>query len=164
MRWSVQFRGFSLFLIAAFSAGRPKLSKPIGYNTLKPCMRRNRARTSPMAVPLAAAAAMPVAAVLWHQRRRRVVKLKSGSRSWRNLPRRLMQPWREPIRKTCLHWRTMKGTSQLLTTEPIRFSQRFRRRGLIPHSSPPNHQAVGVRNRRQHVPTAKSHFQKVLSR
>jgi len=35
----VQSRGFMRFLIAAFSAGSPKPSKPIGRNTLKPCIR-----------------------------------------------------------------------------------------------------------------------------
>ncbi len=32
--------------IAAFSAGRPKESKPIGNITLRPCMRRMRATMS----------------------------------------------------------------------------------------------------------------------
>src|SRR3989344_9405583 len=43
---SVQTRGFNLFLIAAFSAGRPKASKPIGYITFLPFMRRKRAKIS----------------------------------------------------------------------------------------------------------------------
>ena len=33
-------------MIAAFSAGRPKASKPIGKNTLWPCIRRKRASAS----------------------------------------------------------------------------------------------------------------------
>jgi len=37
-----------MFLIAAFSAGRPKASQPIGCSTLKPFMRRCRLITSPM--------------------------------------------------------------------------------------------------------------------
>ncbi len=32
----VHFRGWTLFLIAAFSAGKPKASKPIGWMTLNP--------------------------------------------------------------------------------------------------------------------------------
>ena len=42
----VQSRGLILFLIAAFSAGRPKASNPIGRNTLSPCIRRKRASAS----------------------------------------------------------------------------------------------------------------------
>ena len=42
----VQVRGLTRFLIAAFSAGRPKASKPIGMKTLSPCIRRKRAFAS----------------------------------------------------------------------------------------------------------------------
>jgi hypothetical protein len=35
----VQSRGLTRFLIAAFSAGSPNASKPIGRNTFLPCMR-----------------------------------------------------------------------------------------------------------------------------
>ena len=42
----VQSRGLMLFLIAAFSAGRPNASKPIGRNTFSPCIRWNRAIAS----------------------------------------------------------------------------------------------------------------------
>jgi hypothetical protein len=35
----VQARGLMLFLIAAFSAGRPKASNPMGWKTLNPCIR-----------------------------------------------------------------------------------------------------------------------------
>ena len=42
----VQSRGLIFCLIAAFSAGRPKASKPIGRNTFMPCMRWKRAMAS----------------------------------------------------------------------------------------------------------------------
>ena len=42
----VHSRGWTLFLIAAFSAGSPKASKPIGRKTFSPCIRRNRAIAS----------------------------------------------------------------------------------------------------------------------
>ena len=42
----VQVNGWPPLLIAAFSAGSPNASKPIGKNTLKPCIRRNRASAS----------------------------------------------------------------------------------------------------------------------
>ena len=42
----VQSRGLMLFLIAAFSAGRPNASKPIGKNTFSPCIRWKRASAS----------------------------------------------------------------------------------------------------------------------
>jgi hypothetical protein len=42
----VQSRGLMLFLIAAFSAGKPNASKPIGRNTFSPCMRWKRAIAS----------------------------------------------------------------------------------------------------------------------
>jgi hypothetical protein len=42
----VQTRGLMLFLIAAFSAGNPKASNPIGRNTFSPCIRWNRASAS----------------------------------------------------------------------------------------------------------------------
>ncbi len=45
---SVQVSGWSLFLIAAFSAGRPKASQPNGCSTLKPCIRFRRATMSPI--------------------------------------------------------------------------------------------------------------------
>ena len=43
---AVQTAGWMLRSIAAFSAGRPNESKPIGSITLKPCMRRMRATMS----------------------------------------------------------------------------------------------------------------------
>ena len=42
----VQVRGWILFLIAAFSAGNPNASKPIGRNTFSPRMWWKRARAS----------------------------------------------------------------------------------------------------------------------
>ena len=42
----VQVAGWTPLLIAAFSAGSPKASKPIGKNTLSPCIRRKRASAS----------------------------------------------------------------------------------------------------------------------
>jgi hypothetical protein len=36
----VQVNGWPPLRMAAFSAGRPNASKPIGKNTLKPCIRR----------------------------------------------------------------------------------------------------------------------------
>ncbi len=42
----VQSRGLMLFLIAAFSAGRPNASKPIGRNTFSSCIRWNPANAS----------------------------------------------------------------------------------------------------------------------
>ena len=42
----VQSRGLMLFLIAAFSAGSPNASNPIGRNTFSPCIRWNRAIAS----------------------------------------------------------------------------------------------------------------------
>ena len=42
----VQVNGWPPFRMAAFSAGSPNASKPIGKNTLNPCMRRKRARAS----------------------------------------------------------------------------------------------------------------------
>jgi hypothetical protein len=42
----VQSRGLTLFRIAAFSAGSPNASNPIGRKTFSPCMRRNRAIAS----------------------------------------------------------------------------------------------------------------------
>ena len=36
----VQVNGWPPLLIAAFSAGNPNASKPIGKNVLKPCIRR----------------------------------------------------------------------------------------------------------------------------
>jgi len=36
----VHSRGWILFLIAAFSAGNPNASNPIGKKTLSPCIRR----------------------------------------------------------------------------------------------------------------------------
>ena len=42
----VHSRGLMLFLIAAFSAGSPKESKPIGKNTFSPCIRWKRAIAS----------------------------------------------------------------------------------------------------------------------
>ena len=46
MFFRVHSRGWILFLIAAFSAGSPKASKPIGRKTFSPCMRWKRARAS----------------------------------------------------------------------------------------------------------------------
>ena len=43
-----------MFLMAAFSAGRPKASQPIGCRTLKPRIHLYRASASPMAVGLPA--------------------------------------------------------------------------------------------------------------
>ena len=45
---SVHSRGACLFLIAAFSAGRPNASQPNGCSTLKPRIRLLRATTSPI--------------------------------------------------------------------------------------------------------------------
>ena len=45
---SVHASGCVPFLMAAFSAGRPKASQPNGCRTLKPCMRLRRATTSPI--------------------------------------------------------------------------------------------------------------------
>ena len=45
---SVQISGWDLFLIAAFSAGRPNASHPNGCNTLNPRIRFIRAMTSPI--------------------------------------------------------------------------------------------------------------------
>ncbi len=42
----VQSRGLMSFLIAAFSAGNPNASKPIGRNTFSPCIRWKRAIAS----------------------------------------------------------------------------------------------------------------------
>ena len=42
----VHSRGWILFLIAAFSAGSPNASNPIGRKTLSPCIRRKRAIAS----------------------------------------------------------------------------------------------------------------------
>ncbi len=42
----VQSRGLMSFLIAAFSAGRPNASKPIGRKTFSPCIRWKRAIAS----------------------------------------------------------------------------------------------------------------------
>ena len=44
----VQVSGCDRFLMAAFSAGRPKASQPNGCRTLKPRMRFMRAMTSPI--------------------------------------------------------------------------------------------------------------------
>ncbi len=44
--FSVHSRGLTLFLIAAFSAGSPNESKPIGKKTFSPCMRWKRAIAS----------------------------------------------------------------------------------------------------------------------
>ena len=46
MFFKVHSRGLILFLIAAFSAGRPKASKPIGRKTFSPFMRWKRASAS----------------------------------------------------------------------------------------------------------------------
>ena len=45
---SVDVRGWIPFLMAAFSAGRPKASHPNGCSTLKPRIRFTRAITSPI--------------------------------------------------------------------------------------------------------------------
>jgi hypothetical protein len=42
----VHSRGLKPPLIAAFSAGSPKASKPIGRKTLSPCIRRKRPMAS----------------------------------------------------------------------------------------------------------------------
>jgi hypothetical protein len=44
----VHLAGGTPFLIAAFSAGRPNASQPIGCSTLLPCIIANRVSTSPM--------------------------------------------------------------------------------------------------------------------
>ena len=44
----VHFSGGTPFFIAAFSAGRPKASQPIGMSTFMPVMRRCRASMSLM--------------------------------------------------------------------------------------------------------------------
>jgi hypothetical protein len=44
----VHFAGGTPFAIAAFSAGRPNASQPIGCSTLWPCMRMKRVSTSPI--------------------------------------------------------------------------------------------------------------------
>jgi hypothetical protein len=44
----VHFAGGTPLAIAAFSAGRPKASQPMGCSTLRPCMRMKRASTSPI--------------------------------------------------------------------------------------------------------------------
>jgi len=44
----VHLKGGMLFLMAAFSAGRPKESQPIGWNTLKPFIFKKRDTRSPM--------------------------------------------------------------------------------------------------------------------
>jgi hypothetical protein len=44
----VHFAGGTLFLIAAFSAGRPNASQPMGCNTLLPCIFAKRVSTSPI--------------------------------------------------------------------------------------------------------------------
>ena len=46
MHAAVQAAGCIRFLMAAFSAGSPKASKPIGKKTLSPCIRRKRAIAS----------------------------------------------------------------------------------------------------------------------
>jgi len=46
----VHLWGWMPCLIAAFSAGSPKASKPIGKKTLKPRIRRNRAAVSEGAI------------------------------------------------------------------------------------------------------------------
>jgi hypothetical protein len=46
MLFIVHSRGWILFLMAAFSAGSPKASKPIGRKTFSPCMRWKRAMAS----------------------------------------------------------------------------------------------------------------------
>ena len=44
----VHLAGGTLFAIAAFSAGRPKASQPIGCSTFMPRMRWWRVSTSPI--------------------------------------------------------------------------------------------------------------------
>jgi hypothetical protein len=44
----VHFAGGTPFLIAAFSAGRPNASHPIGCSTLLPCIIAKRVSTSPI--------------------------------------------------------------------------------------------------------------------
>ena len=44
----VHFAGGTPFAIAAFSAGRPKASHPMGCRTFLPFMRMKRLKTSPM--------------------------------------------------------------------------------------------------------------------
>ena len=44
----VEVAGGIPFLMAAFSAGRPKASHPNGWSTLKPVIRFVRATTSPI--------------------------------------------------------------------------------------------------------------------
>ncbi len=44
----VQRAGGTPFAIAAFSAGSPNASQPIGCSTLRPCMRMKREITSPI--------------------------------------------------------------------------------------------------------------------
>ena len=44
----VHVKGGMLFLMAAFSAGSPNESHPMGWNTLKPFIFRNRDTRSPM--------------------------------------------------------------------------------------------------------------------
>ena len=44
----VHFAGGTPFAMAAFSAGKPNASHPIGCSTLRPCMRMNRVNASPM--------------------------------------------------------------------------------------------------------------------
>ena len=44
----VHFAGGTPLLIAAFSAGNPNASHPIGCNTFRPCIRMKRANTSPI--------------------------------------------------------------------------------------------------------------------
>ena len=49
MKRQLNSLGFKLFSLAAFSAGIPKESHPIGWRTLKPCIVLNLASTSPIA-------------------------------------------------------------------------------------------------------------------
>jgi hypothetical protein len=44
----VHFAGGTPFAIAAFSAGKPKASQPMGCRTLCPLLRMNREITSPI--------------------------------------------------------------------------------------------------------------------
>ena len=44
----VHFAGGTPFAMAAFSAGKPKASQPMGCSTFLPFMRMNRDSTSPM--------------------------------------------------------------------------------------------------------------------
>jgi hypothetical protein len=44
----VHLAGGTPFLIAAFSAGSPNASQPMGCSTLLPCIRWKRVSTSPM--------------------------------------------------------------------------------------------------------------------